>query len=172
MGTVLEKTKAVLSFRVEKWIWKQIKGAFFALPLMLLVFGLYHGYLIPHRVDVSIQGTERPVLLIAIIIVSVFLHEVIHGIGWLFFGKGRACRIVFQRKGFLLVCKCRILGTSHYLAGRLLPLWTMGTAGIIGLFICTGNMLACRRGVHLLPVWNGYCRSVFYTQNANLFFPQ
>lgn len=125
---------------MRKWIWKQIKGAFFALPLMLLVFGLYHGYLIPHRVDVSIQGTERPVLLIAIIIVSVFLHEVIHGIGWLFFGKGRACRIVFQRKGFLLVCKCRsFLGTSHYLAGRLLPLWTMGTAGIIGLFICPGT---------------------------------
>lgn len=125
---------------MRKWVWEQIKGAFFALPLMLLVFGLYHGYLIPHRMEMRMQGVELTVLLIAIIIVSVLLHEVLHGIGWLLFRKGRACRIVFQRKGFLPVCKCRsFLGASHYLAGRLLPLWTMGTVGIVGLFICPGT---------------------------------
>lgn len=52
-------------------------------------------------------------------------HKLFHGIGWLLFGKGRTCRT--------------FLGISHYLAGRLLPLWTIGIIGIIVLFIYPGT---------------------------------
>lgn len=124
---------------MRKWIWMQGKGLLFALPLMLLVFGLYQGYLAPHRKETSIQGMELVWMLASIIIVCAFLHELLHGIGWLLFGRGRECRIVFQRKGFLPVCTCRsLLEPSHYLAGRLLPLLTMGTVGTAILFIYPG----------------------------------
>ena len=117
----------------------QGKGLLFALPLMLLVFGLYQGYLAPHRKETSIQGMELVMMLAGIIIVCVFLHELLHGVGWLLFGRGRKCRIVFQRKGFLPVCACPgFLGASHYLAGRLLPLLTMGTVGTAVLLIYPG----------------------------------
>lgn len=124
---------------MRKWIWMQGKGLLFALPLMLLVFGLYQGYLAPHKKETSIQGMELVLMLAGIIIVCVFLHELLHGVGWLLFGRGRKCRIVFQRKGFLPVCACPgFLGASHYLAGRLLPLLTMGTVGTAVLLIYPG----------------------------------
>lgn len=111
----------------------------FALPLMLLVFGLYQGYLATHRKETSIQGMELVLMLAGILIVCVFLHEPLHGIGWLLFGRGRKCRIVFQRKGFLPVCTCRgFLGASQYLAGRLLLLLIMGTVGTAVLLIYPG----------------------------------
>lgn len=118
----------------------QVKRLLFALPLMLLVFGLYQSYLLPHRMEQRIQGIEFAAMLIAIIIVCGILHEMLHGVGWLLFGKGHTCQIVFQRKRLLPVCTCRtFLGIPHYLAGRLLPLWTMGTIGIIVLFIYPGT---------------------------------
>lgn len=118
----------------------QGKGLLFALPLMLLVFGLYQGYLAPYRKETSIQGMELVLMLAGILIVCVFLHELLHGVGWLLFRRGRKCRIVFQRKGFLPVCTCRsFLGASHYLAGRLLPLLTMGTVGTAVLLIYPGT---------------------------------
>lgn len=44
-----------------------------------------------------------------------------------------------QGKGLLPVCTCQgLLEPSHYLAERLLPLWTMGTAETAVLFIYPG----------------------------------
>ena len=54
----------------------QVKGLFFALPLMLLVFWLYQSYLFPHRMEQSIQGIEFAVILTAIIIVCGFVSAV------------------------------------------------------------------------------------------------
>lgn len=120
-------------------IQRQMKGLLFALPLMLLLFGLYHGYLIPYRRVSSAEGSGSWALLITRAVLCVFLHEGLHGIGWRLFGKVPAGEIVFQRKGILPVCICRSsLSLSCYLAGRLLPLWTLGTAGMAALVLAPG----------------------------------
>lgn len=123
------------------WIQRQIKGFFFVLPLMFLLFGLYHGYLFPYRRGGSPEGIGFWALLIPIAILCLFLHEGIHGIGWRLFGKTPAGSIVFRRRGILPVCICRsCLSRSHYLAGRLLPLWTFGSAGMAALVLAPGRL--------------------------------
>lgn len=124
-----------------RWIRSQINGLFFALPLMLLLFGLYYGYLVPHRREGCATGSGFWALLIPIAVLSLLLHEGLHGIGWRLFGKTPAGSIVFRRRGILPVCICRsCLRRSHYLAGRLLPLWTLGAAGMAALVLAPGRL--------------------------------
>lgn len=108
---------------------------FAALPLLTYRLTLVHQ---AHLTDIS--GLSFYIALVLILALSVFAHELLHGLGWaLSSGKGwRAVR--FNISALIPSCACTVpLRRGQYLLGALLPFCFLGGASVLFLVIYPGT---------------------------------
>lgn len=119
----------------------QVRGFLFALPFLLLIFALFRGFLFQRAVLLDMQGIGFTVAMVVIIVLSVPLHEGLHGIGWRIFGKAGRGQIAFRLQGIMPMCSCRAaLRPSGYLAGVMMPFLVLGGASLIFLLVYPGTI--------------------------------
>ena len=90
-------------------------------------------------------------ILLAVIIVSVPLHEALHGFGWKLAGRLHKGDVTFFLRSGIPMCACRtILSTKDYLIGTLLPFFILGGGSFLFLFLCPGTISVLTALVNLM----------------------
>lgn len=113
-----------------------ILGLLYAFPLVMISVLCYR-FVLFDRVEFSgAVGISFYAMFLAIMIVSVVIHEVLHGIGWAI-SSGKGWGIVrFHLSALTPSCACRTpLSKRAYLIGVLTPITVLGIVCILFLFI-------------------------------------
>lgn len=121
-------------------------GILAALPFLLLTGGLYRAFLIKRAVLLG----NIPIVLAVILLVSLPLHEGLHGLGWKLAGKTGKGEILFFISQGMPMCTCRkALPVGQYLMGILLPFLMLGMGSILLLIIYPGTFFVLTAFVNL-----------------------
>lgn len=116
-------------------------GVLYALPF-ITILGLAHRFLLLERAHLLETGVlSFYIMFIAIIVVSVAIHELLHGIGWaISSGKGwQAVR--FNIHAMMPSCACKTaLKKKSYLAGVLAPFVVLGLGSALFVFVYPGTV--------------------------------
>lgn len=116
-------------------------GILYALPLVIIFGFLYRFLLIDRAHLLEAGGFSFYIMFLMIVIVSVVLHELLHGIGWaISSGKGwKAVR--FNINAMMPSCACKAaLEKKDYLIGVLAPFVILGSASVLFVFIYPGTI--------------------------------
>ena len=128
-----------------------ILGFLYSLPF--IVFGgLLYRFLLIERAHLSeIGGLSFYIMFIAIIAVSVVIHELLHGIGWAI-SSGRGWSVVrFNISALMPSCACKaVLTRGQYLVGVLLPFLVLGTGSAVFLFLYPGTVSVLTMAVNFV----------------------
>ena len=90
-------------------------------------------------------------ILLAVIAVSVPLHEALHGLGWKLAGRLPKGAVTFFIRGGIPMCVCRtVLPTKAYLTGTLLPFLILGGGSFLFLFLYPGTLSVLTALVNLM----------------------
>ena len=116
-------------------------GVLYALPF-ITILGLAYRFLLLERAHLSETGVlSFYIMFIAILVVSVAIHELLHGIGWaISSGKGwQAVR--FNIHAMMPSCACKTaLKKKSYLAGVLAPFVVLGLGSAMFVFVYPGTV--------------------------------
>ena len=116
-------------------------GVLYALPF-ITILGLAYRFLLLERAHLSETGVlSFYIMFIAILVVSVAIHELLHGIGWaISSGKGwQAVR--FNIHAMMPSCACKAaLKKKSYLAGVLAPFVVLGLGSAMFVFVYPGTV--------------------------------
>ena len=118
-----------------------IFGIFYALPFVI-VFGLLYRFLLIERAYLlEVSGLSFYILFIAIIAVSVVIHELLHGVGWAV-ASGKGWNVVrFNINAMMPSCACKVaLEKKAYLFGVLTPFVVLGFGSVFFIFIYPGTV--------------------------------
>ena len=112
-----------------------VLGVVCALPFVIVLGALYRLLFLERAHLLDVSGLSFYVLFLAIIAVSVVIHEGLHGVGWaIACGQGwKAVR--FNLNAMMPSCACKVaLEKKSYLMGVLAPFAVLGLGSI--LFVC------------------------------------
>lgn len=116
-------------------------GILCACPFLLLVGFSYRFFLSSHANQMVLGGPTFYLSFIAIIAVSVTLHELLHGLGWMVAGSLRWQDVHFHLSAMMPTTSCeRPLAKRAYLTGVLLPFAVLGLASLALLLIFPGTL--------------------------------
>ncbi len=116
-------------------------GTLYALPFVI-AFGLLYRFLLIERAYLlEVSGIAFYVLFIAIIAVSVVIHELLHGIGWAA-ASGKGWNVIrFNIHALMPSCACKaVLKKGAYLTGVLAPFVVLGFGSVLFIFIYPGTV--------------------------------
>lgn len=116
-------------------------GVLYALPFVI-VFGLLYRFLLIERAYLlELSGIPFYIIFIAIIAISVVIHELLHGIGWAV-ASGKGWNVVrFNISAMMPSCACKVaLEKKAYLIGVLTPFVVLGLGSILFIFIYPGTI--------------------------------
>lgn len=116
-------------------------GLLCALPFVVL-WGLMYRFFLIGRAHLSdAAGITFYLMVLIIIAVSIFIHELLHGLGWTIFG-GKGWRAVhFNIHAMMPSCTCQAALTKRqYLTGVLAPFLVLGLGSVIFLWIYPGTV--------------------------------
>lgn len=118
-----------------------ILGVVYALPFIIIVGLLYRFILIERAYLLKISGLSFYIMLGAIIVASVVIHELLHGIGWAV-SSGKGWKVVrFNINAMMPSCACKTaLKKKAYLIGVLAPFVVLGLGSILFVFIYPGTI--------------------------------
>ena len=113
-----------------------VLGVVYALPFIIIVGLLYRFILIERAYLLKISGLSFYIMLGAIIVASVVIHELLHGIGWAI-SSGKGWKVVrFNINAMMPSCACKTaLKKKAYLIGVLAPFVVLGLGSILFVFI-------------------------------------
>lgn len=116
-------------------------GLLASLPFVI-IFGFVYRFLLIGRAQLlDVSGMSFFVTFIAIVAISVVVHELLHGAGWALAGKGGWQSVKFNINAGMPSCTCnQPLGKRAYLIGVLLPFCVLGLASVVFLFIYPGTV--------------------------------
>ena len=118
-----------------------IVGFLCALPFVVLFGVIYRLFLIDRAQLSDAGGIAFYIMVLVIIAVSVFIHELLHGLGWAIFGKKGWTAIRFNISALMPSCTCQaVLTKRQYLAGVLAPFLVLGLGSAIFLWIYPGTI--------------------------------
>lgn len=118
-----------------------IVGFLCALPFVVLFGVIYRLFLIDRAQLSDAGGITFYIMVLVIIAVSVFIHELLHGLGWAIFGKKGWAAIRFNISALMPSCTCQaVLTKRQYLAGVLAPFLVLGLGSAIFLWIYPGTI--------------------------------
>lgn len=118
-----------------------IYGVLCALPFLIIIGCIYRFFLSDHADQMMLGGLAFYVSFIAIILVSVTLHELLHGFGWMFAGHLRWVDIHFHVHAMMPTTNCDISLTKRaYLVGVLLPFIVLGALSLAALLLFPGTI--------------------------------
>ena len=112
-----------------------ILGIVCALPF-IIILGLLYRFLLIERAHLSeVGGISFYIMFIAIIVISVVIHELLHGIGWAI-SSGQGWKVVrFNINAMMPSCACKVaLKKKSYLTGVLAPFVILGLGSILFVF--------------------------------------
>ncbi len=118
-----------------------ILGVVCALPF-IIILGLLYRFLLIERSHLSeISGLSFYIIFIAIIVVSVVIHELLHGIGWAI-SSGQGWKGVrFNINAMMPSCACKAaLEKKSYLMGVLAPFMVLGLGSTLFVFLYPGTV--------------------------------
>ncbi|MDC7288230.1 DUF3267 domain-containing protein [Blautia schinkii] len=118
-----------------------VLGVVYALPFVIVVVLLYRLFLIERAYLLEINTFSFYVMFLAIAVVSVVIHELLHGMGWaIASGKGwNAVR--FNINAMMPSCACKVvLEKRAYLIGVLTPFIVLGLGSVLFVFIYPGTV--------------------------------
>jgi len=102
-----------------------------------------------------------------IFIFGIILHELLHGLTWLFFIKGNFKSIKFGLNGLTPYCHCKApLKAKHYKLGGAMPLIIMGLIPLFAGFI-TGNGFYLLLGIFFTITAGGDIISLLMLRKIN-----
>ena len=137
----MAKRHTLTTFQTYLW------GTLFALPFILLAGGMYRMFLFDRAVLLDHTG----LILLAVIIVSVPLHEALHGFGWKLAGRLHKGDVTFFLRSGIPMCACRtVLPAKAYLIGTLLPFLVLGGGSFLLLFLFPGTVSVLAALVNLM----------------------
>lgn len=117
----------------QTYLW----GILFALPFVLLAGGLYRMLLLERAVLLD----HTILILLAVLAVSLPLHEALHGLGWKLAGRLGRGEVSYTFRRGLPMCACRaVLSVKAYLSGTLLPFLVLGGGSCILLLLYPGTI--------------------------------
>lgn len=124
-----------------------IGGALIVLPFLVFVGGVYRVFLLDRAVQLNHVG----IILLIAIVVSLPLHELLHGIGWKLAGRLENYEIRFRFCHGMPACVCQtILTTKDYLFGLTLPFFVLGGGSMVFLLFYPGTISMITVFVNLL----------------------
>ena len=127
----------------QTYLW----GSLSALPFVLLAGGLYRMLLFRRAVLLEHTG----LILLTVIVISVPLHEALHGLGWKLAGRLQKGDVAFFLRGGIPMCACRtVLPAKAYLIGTLLPFLVLGGGSFLLLFLFPGTVSVLAALVNLM----------------------
>lgn len=116
-------------------------GILCALPFLLAVGCLFRFALRDRAQLMTLGGPTFFIAFLAIIAVSVTLHELLHGLGWMVAGSLRWRDVHFHLSAMMPTTSCEIpLAKRAYLTGVLLPFAVLGLASLALLLIFPGTL--------------------------------
>lgn len=116
-------------------------GVLCALPFLLTVGCLFRFALRDRAQLMTLGGPSFFAAFLAIIAVSVTLHELLHGLGWMVAGSLRWRDVHFHLSAMMPTTSCEIpLAKRAYLTGVLLPFAVLGLASLALLLIFPGTL--------------------------------
>lgn len=116
-------------------------GVLCALPFLLAVGCLFRFALRDRAQLMSLGGPSFFAAFLAIIAVSVTLHELLHGLGWMVAGSLHWQDVHFHLSAMMPTTNCEIpLAKRAYLTGVLLPFAVLGLASLALLLIFPGTL--------------------------------
>lgn len=116
-------------------------GVLYALPFVIVFGLLYRFLLIEGAYLLELSGIPFYIIFIAIIAISVVIHELLHGIGWAV-ASGKGWNVVrFNISAMMPSCACKVaLEKKAYLIGVLTPFVVLGLGSILFIFIYPGTI--------------------------------
>ena len=128
-----------------------VLGVVFSVPFIVMI-GLLYRLVLNERAHLSeIEGLSFYSLFIAILVVSVVVHELLHGVGWaIASGKGwNAVR--FNINAMMPSCACKVaLEKKTYLIGVLAPFVVLGSGSILFVLVYPGTVSLLTMMVHFV----------------------
>lgn len=114
-------------------------GLLAALPFVV-VFGCFYRFALIDRAHLAdATGLGFYLMLIAIVAISVFAHELLHAAGWMLAGKCGRNAIAFNISACMPSCSCKApLSKRAYLIGVLFPFCVLGCLSVVFLFVYPG----------------------------------
>ena len=128
-----------------------VLGIVYTLPFVITL-GLLYRFLLIKRAHLSeVGGLSFYIMFIAIIAISVVIHELLHGIGWAI-SSGRGWSVVrFNISALMPSCACKaVLTRGQYLVGVLLPFLVLGTGSAVFLFLYPGTVSVLTMAVNFV----------------------
>lgn len=118
-----------------------ILGVLYALPFVIVFGLLYRFFLIKRAHLLEVSGLSFYILFIAIIAISVVIHELLHGVGWAV-ASGKGWNVVrFNMNAMMPSCACKVaLEKKAYLFGVLTPFAVLGFGSVCFIFIYPGTV--------------------------------
>ena len=118
-----------------------VLGIVYALPF-IITLGLLYRFILIERAHLSeIGGLSFYIMFIAIIVISVVIHELLHGIGWAI-SSGQGWKVVrFNINAMMPSCACKVaLEKKSYLMGVLAPFMVLGLGSTLFVFLYPGTV--------------------------------
>jgi hypothetical protein len=113
---------------------------FISIPVIMLQFAVF----IPFHGAKKLEPTWNPVILLAVILLGVVIHELIHGISWVFFGHRpfSAIKFGFQWKTFTPYAHLKEpVEVNAYRIGAFMPGFVLGILiYLLSLLLGNGNL--------------------------------
>lgn len=118
-----------------------VLGGLSVLPLVVIFAVIYRIALVGRAHLTELTGPSFYFTLVPIIIVSIVVHELLHGIGWaLSSGKGWSV-VRFNINVLMPSCACKVaLKKKSYLTGVLAPFVILGLGSILFVFVYPGTV--------------------------------
>lgn len=116
-------------------------GALYALPIVIF-FGLLYRFLLIRRAHLlEVSGLSFYIMFVAIIVISVILHELLHGAGWAV-ASGEGWKVVrFNIRAMMPSCACKAaLEKKAYFIGVITPFIVLGLGSVLFVFIYPGTI--------------------------------
>ena len=112
-----------------------VSGVFYALPFVIIFGLLYRFLLIDRAYLLEVSGLSFYIMFLAIIAVSVVIHELLHGAGWAV-ASGEGWNVVrFNINAMMPSCACKVaLKKRQYLTGVLTPFVILGFGSVLFVF--------------------------------------
>ena len=126
-------------------------GGISVLPLVVIFAVIYRLALVERAHLTELSGPGFYITLVAIITISIVVHELLHGVGWAL-SSGKGWNIVrFNISGFMPSCACKMaLSKGKYLFGVLFPFIVLGGGSILFLFVYPGTVSILTMAVNIV----------------------
>lgn len=164
-----EQTPIIFSIQEASHLYIRLLGVLLIAVVVPFIFVHFQSF-VSYFSDFSwFMFLQDCFLFIAIILLGIVLHEVIHGLTWALFVNKRLRAIKFGVMWRYLTpyCHCKgYLRVKHYIAGAIMPAIILGVIPTLWAFI-TGNVMLFFLGIYFIVAASGDFLVIYLLRNEH-----